>query len=249
MTVSTSINSLMLTFGPLLVTYQALKLKQFNAYPGCFFGAIAFLLTQVAKFIIMAIVFPIVFPSEDFAAENEGGSGSDTTFVVEHDVLKALVSMIDLVGLYYIINAKKLFTVMGDIDIRLISIGLGWAAAELVTTHLLDVVFQGWSNEFKVEYLINGLSANIDILEIISITFLTYTLTKKEESSKKNLVYLLALGRYLLPVALKYVNQSLKQIEQGNIQNQDGDWCCDSMYLGAKAGFAGLLYVVSQQLK
>jgi hypothetical protein len=76
MTVSTSINSLLLTFGPLVVTYQALKLKQFNAYPGCFFGAVAFLLTQIVKFIAMAILFPILFPSEDFSAENDTASNA-----------------------------------------------------------------------------------------------------------------------------------------------------------------------------
>jgi len=112
--------------------------------------------------------------------------------------------MIDLIGLYYVINAKKLFTVMGDIDIRLISVGLGWAGADLVTTNFLNVIFQGWSNELKAEYIINSLSANIDILEIISLAFLTYTLTKKEDTNK-NLVYLLALAKYLLPVALRYI--------------------------------------------
>ncbi len=62
---------MLLTFGPVIVIYQGLKLKQFNAYPACFFGAIAFLLTQVAKFIILAIAFPIVFPSEDFGDDGD----------------------------------------------------------------------------------------------------------------------------------------------------------------------------------
>ena len=72
MTVSTAINSMLLTFGPLIVTYQALNLKQFRAYPACFFGAVFFLITQVAKFIVLAIAFPILFPNEDFNEEANG---------------------------------------------------------------------------------------------------------------------------------------------------------------------------------
>jgi hypothetical protein len=56
-------------------------------------------------------------------------------------MLRGLVNMLDLVGLYYVINAKKLFTVMGDIDIRLLSIGLGWAGADIITGHFLNVIF------------------------------------------------------------------------------------------------------------
>lgn len=150
MTVSTTINSMLLTFGPVIVIYQGLKLKQFNAYPACFFGAIAFLLTQVAKFIILAIAFPIVFPSEDFGDDGDQAS----KFIVEHDILRALVSMIDVVGLYMVIDAKRLVNVMGDNDVKLLAIGLGWSAAELLTSHFLDIIFQGWSNELKMEYIV-----------------------------------------------------------------------------------------------
>ena len=60
---------MLLTFGPLIVAYQGLGLKKYNAYPGCFFGAIAFLLTQVVKFVILAGLFPLIFPSDDFGDE------------------------------------------------------------------------------------------------------------------------------------------------------------------------------------
>ena len=85
MTVSTTINSLLLTFGPILVTYQGLNLKQYNAYNALFFGVVAFLLTQVVKFILLAIMFPILFPSQDF---DDGSSEASAGFVIEHDVLR-----------------------------------------------------------------------------------------------------------------------------------------------------------------
>jgi hypothetical protein len=83
MTVSTTINSLLLTFGPLLVTYQGLNLKQYNAYPACFFGALAFLLTQVAKFILLAIAFPLFFPNEDFSLISDEVTATNQPYIVE----------------------------------------------------------------------------------------------------------------------------------------------------------------------
>lgn len=61
--------------------------------------------------------------------------------MIEHDILKALVSVIDVVGLYLVLNAKRLVTIMGDIEIKILAVSLGWAAAELISTHFLDIIF------------------------------------------------------------------------------------------------------------
>ena len=137
MTVSTTINSLLLTFGPIIVTYSGYNLKNYNAYHACFFGALAFLLTQIAKFILLAILFPIIFPVQDF----DETDSTKSSFVLEHDILKAVVSVSDVIGLYLIFTAKRLINVMGDIEIKILSVGLGWASAELLTTNFLDIIF------------------------------------------------------------------------------------------------------------
>ena len=207
MTVSTTINSMLLTYGPLLVTYYGYNLKSYNAYHACFFGALAFLLTQIAKFIILAILFPLVFPSQDFVEETSGDARA--TFVVEHDILKAVVSVVDLIGLYLLFNAKRLISVMGDIEFKILSVGLGWASAELLTCNFLDIIFQGWSNEMKVEYITQALAANLDIVELVTMAALAYALTRKDDGSRKRLIiYLLVLLRYLFPVALKYMKET-----------------------------------------
>lgn len=59
MTVTTTINSLLLTFGPIYATYNGFNLKDYNAYPAAFFGALGFMLTSIAKFILLAILVPI----------------------------------------------------------------------------------------------------------------------------------------------------------------------------------------------
>ncbi len=241
MTLSTSINSMLLTFAPLVVTYQGLNLKKFNAYPGCFFGALAFLLTQIAKFIILAFMFPIFFPSEEF--EETITAGKSSAFVVEHEILRAVVSTIDIIGLYMLFNSKRLIYIMGDIEIKIISVGLGWAFADLLTSNFLDIIFQGWSNEMKLEYLVQSLQANIDIFEIISLAGLAYTLTKKDESAKRSLIYALVLARYLFPVAVSYVK------EEHIWGCDESEWCRESCFLGAKAAFAAVLHILSKQLQ
>ncbi len=244
MTLSTSINSMLLTFAPLVVTYQGLNLKKFNAYPGCFFGALAFLLTQIAKFIILAFMFPIFFPSEEFEGNAVNETTKSSAFVVEHEILRAVVSTIDIVGLYMLFNSKRLIYIMGDIEIKIISVGLGWAFADLLTSNFLDIIFQGWSNEMKLEYLVQSLQANIDIFEIISMAGLAYTLTKgKDESAKSSVVYALVLARYLFPVAVSYVK------EEHIWGCDESEWCRESCFLGAKAAFAAVLHIVSKQLQ
>lgn len=96
-------------------------------------------------------MFPIFFPSEEFEATTNDSSKS--TFVIEHEILRAVVSTIDIVGLYFLFNSKRLIYIMGDNDIKIISVGLGWAFAELLTSNFLDIIFQGWSNEMKIEYI------------------------------------------------------------------------------------------------
>lgn len=85
--------------------------------------------------------------------------------------------MIDLVGLYILFNWKKLITVMGDIDIKILGVGLGWAAADLATNNFLYIVFQSWSYEFKNEYLVSALNSNFELLEVLALANLAYSLT------------------------------------------------------------------------
>ena len=84
---------------------------------------------------IIKLLFPIFFPSDNLDSE------SKITYVVEHDIVRALVSMIDVVGLYYVFEGKRLISVMGDIEVKIISAGLGWAFAELLTSNFLDIIF------------------------------------------------------------------------------------------------------------
>ncbi len=192
------------------------------------------MVTQVAKFIILAILFPIIFYSSNI-------EGAQTTFVLEHDLFKALISVIDVYGLYYILNDKKLITVMGEIQVKILSVALGWAFAELLTTQFLDIIFQAWSNEFKTIYVIQALTGNLDSIEIVGLATIAYYFTKKDES-KRILAYVLILSRYIFPVALRYVKEN-ELIDEGTFG------CCDTCGLGAKLVFTFVFYQLSSLLK
>lgn len=60
MTVTTTINSLLLTFGPVYATYNGLNLRDYKAYPAFLYGVLAFILASIVKFLSLAILVPIL---------------------------------------------------------------------------------------------------------------------------------------------------------------------------------------------
>ena len=76
-----------------------------------------------------------------FSGDEVEEAAEQKTFILEQDVLKALVGVLDVVGFYILFSSKKMINILGDIDIKILSIGLGWAAAELVTTNFIDIIF------------------------------------------------------------------------------------------------------------
>ena len=89
---------------------------------------------------------------------------------------------------------------------QILSVALGWATADLTCNNIVEIVYkQGYlSNAFKMEYIEHAVYANFDIFEIIAMTFIIYTLTKRISQSRKLSIYLMIISRYLFPVILKY---------------------------------------------
>ena len=61
MTVITMITASMLTIGPSMIVYQALDLNRYNAYNPMLQAGGIYLLSQVTRLIILAIVMPLLF--------------------------------------------------------------------------------------------------------------------------------------------------------------------------------------------
>ncbi len=91
-------------------------------------------MTQIAKFILLAVLVPLISPGDDIEEVENHPSA------IEHDILKGIVGLLDIVGLYILFTSKRLLYVMSDIDIKILSIGLGWAAADIVTSNIIDII-------------------------------------------------------------------------------------------------------------
>ena len=125
---------------------------------------------------------------------------------------------------------------LGDLEVKVLSVGLGWAAADLATSNLLDIIFQqGWSNELKPEYLTQALGANLDFIEILLLASFAQMLTQKGNGNKV-MIYVMIVGRYLMPVVARYYKE-----KEGN--------GCDMCMLGVRAVFTGLMYGASRMIK
>jgi len=224
------INSMLLTFGPIVATYSGFNLGEHKAYGAFLIGALAFVLTQMAKFTAMAIFVPVLFPADSISA----GDDSGTEFIMEQEILKAVVGLFDLVGLYFLLSAKKLISV-SELRIKLLAVGLGWAAADLAIHNFMYVVLQMWANEIKSEFLVTAFQANFDLLEIIVLVRLAWTLTKKEVQVTQSLaIYGIVLVRYLFPIALRFVQEGTL-FESAALSQ-----------VAAKAAFAGSFYLISK---
>jgi hypothetical protein len=99
----------------------------------------------------------------------------------------------------------------------------------------------------KTEYLINALSANLDLLEILGLSTFAYILTKKDEngSAKKFVIFILILVRYLLPVALRFVKEN--KVLGTNKEVVGG--CYDCSLLCVKAAFSVIFYLAAKSFK
>ena len=123
---------MMLTFGPLFAVYSGYNLKAFNAYPIVVYSGAYYMLSQIAKMIALAILVPVVFHSSPV---------EETTFSLEHEILTAFLGIIEMCALYYILSSKKTLNV-GDMKVKLLSIGIGWSAAELISKNLIYIFMQ-----------------------------------------------------------------------------------------------------------
>ena len=69
---------------------------------------------------------------------------------------------------------------------------------------------------------------------------MAYSLTKKDDGVKRPIIFMLALSRYLVPVAINYAKTNHLMGKEENTT------CSESCFLGAKAAFTIVFYLISQ---
>ncbi len=61
-------------------------------------------------------------------------------FVFEQEILKGVIGVVDIVGLYIILNSKK-FIGISDPLVKTLAVGLGWGCAEIMSNNLMYIIF------------------------------------------------------------------------------------------------------------
>eukprot|EP01136_Pigoraptor_vietnamica_P042783 Opistho-1_new@17356 len=178
------INCAALTYAPYYIVYKTTRLAEYDARGACIRAAIAYLVTQVAKMLLLATLF------SSSPTMNTDWEQADAS--VHDSLLHAAIDSIDLIGMYYCIGATR---TSGPGDLKPLIVGLGWAAGEAAVTLLLPLWVGARGDEFDWKFIRMGLDANLRLVHHIGVAMLLWLLTRND-MSKAPLGGLLALSQF-----------------------------------------------------
>jgi len=128
---------------------------------------------------------------------------------------------------------------IGDLQAKLLSIGIGWALGESIFNNFVYNIMQIWGNEIKIEYITTALSANFDLLEVLTLVGLVHTLALKTTTQAMSVIlYTLILMRFMVPVYLRSMREGHEEYST---------WYEEvACVLGGKAVFAVMFWLVGK---
>ena len=148
------LNCLLLTFAPIFVVFNSTSLHE-HGIRACTGGFLSYMGAALAKLVLYASLVPV---SEEWSIFTE--------------IPKELISVIDI---YAISTAFTWKTVrIPDKKTRMIGVGLGWAAGELIFSNLLILCFNAGGGEFSWEYLQRAITANCSLFQLITLACLVF---------------------------------------------------------------------------
>lgn len=148
------LNCVLLTFAPLFVIFNTTSIHEYGLRVciGGFFGYIG---AAMIKLIAYASLVPI---SEDWNLISE--------------VLKELISLIDILAISYIFTWKTVR--ISEKKTKMLGVGLGWAAGQVIFSHLLIFLINASGGEFSWEYLQRAITANCEVFQLITLACLVF---------------------------------------------------------------------------
>jgi hypothetical protein len=122
----------------------------------CIGGVLGFLISAGFKLLAYSSLVPV---SEEWSLISE--------------ILKESITLVDL----YVINTVFTWKMTRSADkrTRMLGVGLGWGAAEMICSHLLIFIVNAGSGEFSWEYLQRAISANWSLFQLIATACLVYS--------------------------------------------------------------------------
>ena len=221
MTFTHLINCFALTYAPIYVIYNAKNLGEQKI--GSFFswGIIYYAVATLTKMLLYATVIPYN------TIENEN-------YDLSQEFLKILINCIEVAFILMALRNRSSFQ-ESEAHLKVITVGLAWSLSESIFSYFLYFLLNATSEEFKWEYIITAINANIDLLERIAVVALVECYRKYSESSKTNF-------QFMLLLILKYSVNSLGPKYIPLLQTEDG-W----MKLGHKLSIT-LVFALTVQI-
>lgn len=148
------LNCLLLTFAPIFVLFNSTSLKD-HGIRACTGGFLSYIGAAISKLVLYASLVPV---TEDWSIFSE--------------IPKELISIIDIYALSAAFTWKTVR--ISDKKTRMLGVGLGWAAGELLFSNLLILCFNAGGGEFSWEYLQRAITANCSLFQLVALACLVF---------------------------------------------------------------------------
>jgi len=157
MTLFHFINCLIVVYVPHYLAYKYSGLPEYRAFWKCAQAGGVYLLTQLAKMMMLATFCPTY----------EGSVQYESNFEIVGEFLKSSVDLIDLLGICFV-----LIKIVGRSEARVLTTAIGWSTAEFMLMKLLVLWFEARGIEFSWRHLQNSFDTNINLIHYVALTAL-----------------------------------------------------------------------------
>ncbi|XP_014089105.1 BOS complex subunit TMEM147 [Bactrocera oleae] len=157
-------NCVALVYVPYYLTYKYSGLSEYGAFWKCIQAGGIYIFTQLCKMLVLATFFD---------SDTLNGSGEGFCFLAE--LLKSSVNVADLLGFALILSR-----IPGKGHNKLITTGLGWAAAEVILSRGIMLWVGARGTEFSWIYILKCLESNVLLVQHITTATLMWLFSRHD---------------------------------------------------------------------
>ncbi|EFO90236.1 hypothetical protein CRE_23701 [Caenorhabditis remanei] len=155
------INCIALSFAPYFIVYKYSGINEYSSIWKCATASGGYLLTQLAKLLILATFFPDL--------DGEG-------FAILPEFLKSSADIIDVIGLHLLMTNF----LAGKGEVRFVVGGLGWGFAHSIAHRLVLLWVGARGTAFTWRWIQTSLNSSADLMVIVSLACLTWMITRSQ---------------------------------------------------------------------
>ncbi|XP_037957980.1 transmembrane protein 147 [Teleopsis dalmanni] len=169
-------NCVALVYVPYYMTYKYSGLSEYGAFWKCIQAGGIYIFTQLCKMLVLATFFD----SDTLSSSSDGFN-----FIAEF--LRSSVDVADLLGFAIILSR-----IPGKGHSKLITAGIGWAAAEVILSRGIMLWVGARGTEFSWVYILKCVESNVLLIQHITTATLIWLFTRHDlNKSLKPLVTVL----------------------------------------------------------